>query len=169
MLFLQLKIKNMGCRSKIARVNEDGTITSVHCQYNSECTTDKRCVGFNLLKLYNTADSIDKLFVDKSMSYLEPLEFLDRLEVNPVFNTEKDWFDSIAWDIEYMYLFKDGKWFANNVELTKEVLKKGVKSCSWIDFSLFQREGENTVQWQRRLNRQKNLQAIKAETKNQPE
>ena len=147
----------MSTRCKIAKVNEDGTIVSVHCQVNG-FVQDKNefSVAFALFNSYNTEDSINTLFVNKDLHSLEPLEFYDRLEVNPVFENEHDWFDAVKReDNEYIYLFKNGKWYVNNIELTKEVLKKGskIKSCSYLEND--QRENENLFQWQKRLSKQK--------------
>ncbi|HZK93849.1 MAG TPA: hypothetical protein VFC67_06545 [Prolixibacteraceae bacterium] len=148
----------MSTRCKIAKVNEDGTVTSVHCQYNGWANMDEGCVGLTLFKYYTTEDTINTLFIDKDLHSLEPLEFHDNLDgsldVNPVFKTEQDWFNYAKWeDNQYIYLFKDGKWFANNLELTAKLLKKGVKESSYLEDE--QRGNENHFQWQSRLNKKK--------------
>lgn len=97
----------------VAKVNEDGTISSIYCQQDGSIEK----LSNMLLKSYNTEDTVNLLICNNDMFLVAP-GFIIGSDTYKSFACEKDLLKSIDNDIEYTYLFKNGIWYLNNIELT---------------------------------------------------
>lgn len=123
----------MSTRCRIGKLNADGTVTSVYCHYDGYPTGDYS-VGHMLNTYHNKEEEVDKIMSLGDISSLG--KYLEPTDPNHSFDTpqkdvtvaygrdrgedgvearvdasEKDYFvQENDWDIEYKYLWKDGKW-----------------------------------------------------------
>lgn len=162
----------MSTRSEIGIQNEDGTIESIYCHWDGYPAHN----GFILFVYYQTENKVRELIKNGDLSFLEknitPKENTEHSFIKPqddvcIYyhrdrgenwkNTKpkrapniKMWEKSIqdSWQ-EYMYLFKDGKWYFSEVEnikwqkLTSDILKLELRKLNWYDGLKLLEEFEN--------------------------
>ena len=134
----------MSTRSIIAKQNEDGTIDNVYCHWDGYPSHN----GSILRDYYNTPEKIDELLSHGSMSSLAERcdkpkghSFDNSVEGYTVYygrdrgmrktlkrtvNSEKELLDRDCWQ-EFVYLFKNGKWYYSDHDSKFKVLTK--KAC----------------------------------------
>jgi len=103
----------MSIKCLIAKLNDDSTVSNIICRQTGSVEE----VSHMLLNYYNTEDKVNELH---TLNYLElflPLFVI--IDIHKSFFNEDDMLKSINKDIEYIYLFKNGKWYLNNIELTE--------------------------------------------------
>lgn len=128
----------MATRSRIGRLNADGTVTSIYCHWDGY-NTEPYGVGYILRTYYNDANLVDELIRLGDISSLGK-KLYPETNTHSFDNPEKD--VTLAyrrdrkekgvgarknhsekaylnckhdWDIEYKYLWKNGKWECYNV------------------------------------------------------
>lgn len=126
----------MSTRCVIGKLNTNGSVTSIYCHHDGYPSW----VGKQLLDHYNTEETINPLLalgdtsgIDESLDKCSPYardrgEDLNQSYSSPSFKDFESVLHKHGGDIEYVYLFKDGKWFyhaghrpADFIELTQEI------------------------------------------------
>lgn len=107
----------MSTRSNIGIENPDGTITAIYCHFDGYVNG----VGKTLYEYYNDIDKVKELIalgdisalgytIDDTIAYHR-----DREEDFHQYHFEdiQDYSENAAFDIDYIYLYKDGEWNVN--------------------------------------------------------
>lgn len=124
----------MATRSFIAKLQEDGTYKGVYCHNDGY----PEYIGKELLRYFNNSESIDELMQDGDLSFIDnevkKTSLMVQLEQEYGYRPNKDNLDdnyyfnptifynfddllkySYYSGCEYLYIFKDNKWFYNKV------------------------------------------------------
>lgn len=123
----------MSTRSNICFLDKEGKEQVVYCHFDGYLTG----IGQILLKHYDTEEKVKKLLSGGSISSIDDSGSADyyasrgeELKVYDI-SSEEEAKDLIGVFIEYVYMFKNGKWFyidgedvKNFKELTQEVIDK---------------------------------------------
>lgn len=104
----------MNKKCLVAKVNANSTVSSIICLQDGRIEK----LSSMLLKSYNTEDTVNVLICKSDMFLVAP-GFIIGSDTYKSFASEKDLLNSIDNDIEYTYLFKNGIWYLNNIELTE--------------------------------------------------
>lgn len=126
----------MSTRCVIGKLNADKSVTSIYCHHDGYPSW----AGKQLLDHYNTEETINPLLAlgDTSAVYEDLMKCqpyarergndLRQSYSSPSFRTFEDLLHKDGFDIKYVYIFKDGKWFyhkghrlADFIELTQEI------------------------------------------------
>jgi hypothetical protein len=125
----------MGTRSNIAYKKSDGKIVSMYCHYDGYPEHN----GVILSEHYNTKEKARGLVDNGYQSGLEETvekSNLRRVHEDPptTYHSFHAFIMDINFDIEYVYLFKDGAWYYAETSLIK--LPNGKYDVEVDDFSL---------------------------------
>ena len=125
----------MGTRSNIAYKKSDGKIVSMYCHYDGYPQNN----GVILSEHYNTKEKARALVDNGYQSGLEETvekSNLRRVHEDPptTYHSFHAFIMDINFDIEWVYLFKDGAWYYAETSLIK--LPNGSYDVEVDDFSL---------------------------------
>lgn len=114
----------MSTRSVIAMLETDGSVKSIYCHHDGYLSYN----GNMLLKHYNTEEKVKALIAEGDTSGIDEKgsdayakngeKLMFSYSAKDMKNFEKG-LEKDGWDIEYVYLFKDGKWLYHNGYRTK--------------------------------------------------